>query len=89
MQLINDAIIEMDCNMEDLVMANVAADIDEVRDVILALMPRLHTAHCTGQERMRGLYDISPQPNTTPMSGSRGRRNNTNQDRPVFGQMYW
>ena len=30
--------------MEDLVMANVAADIDEVRDVILALMPRLHTA---------------------------------------------
>ena len=28
--------------MEDLVMAN--ADIDEVRDVILALMPRLHTA---------------------------------------------
>ena len=34
----------MDCNMEDLVMANVAADIDEVRDVILALMPRLHTA---------------------------------------------
>ena len=43
-QLINDAIIEMDCNMEDFVMANVAADIDEVRDVILALMPRLHTA---------------------------------------------
>ena len=25
-------------------MANVAADIDEVRDVILVLMPRLHTA---------------------------------------------
>ena len=25
-------------------MANIAADIDEVRDVILALMPRLHTA---------------------------------------------
>ena len=25
-------------------MVNVAADIDEVRDVILALMPRLHTA---------------------------------------------
>ena len=34
----------MDCNMEDLVMVNVAADIEEVRDVILALMPRLHTA---------------------------------------------
>ena len=30
--------------MEDLVILNVAADIDEVRDVILALMPRLHTA---------------------------------------------
>ena len=44
LQLINYAIIEVDCNMEDLVMANVAADIEEVRDVILALMPRLHTA---------------------------------------------
>ena len=44
LQLINDAIIEVDCNMEDLVMANVAVDIEEVRDVILALMPRLHTA---------------------------------------------
>ena len=41
--LINDAIIEMDCNMEALVIVNVAADI-EVRDVILVLMPRLHTA---------------------------------------------
>ena len=30
--------------MEDLVIVNVAADIDEVRDVILALMPRLHMA---------------------------------------------
>ena len=38
-QLINDAIIEMDCNIKDL-----AFDMDEVRDVILALMPRLHTA---------------------------------------------
>ena len=43
-QLINDAIIEMDWNMEDLVVVNVAADIDEVRDVILTMMPRLHTA---------------------------------------------
>ena len=42
--LISEAIIEMDCNMDDLVMVNVAADIDEVRHVILALMPRLHTA---------------------------------------------
>ena len=41
-QRINDAIIEMDCNKEYLNMVNVAADIDEVRDVILALMPRLH-----------------------------------------------
>ena len=30
--------------MDDLVMVNVAAEIDEVRDVIIALMPRLHTA---------------------------------------------
>ena len=43
LQLINDAIIEMDCNMDDENMVNVAADIEEVRDVILALMPRLHT----------------------------------------------
>ena len=42
-QLISEAIIEMDCNMEDLVMVNVAADIDEVCDVILALMQHLHT----------------------------------------------
>ena len=42
-QLISEAIIEMDCNMEDLVIVNVAADIDEVCDVILAWMPRLHT----------------------------------------------
>ena len=34
----------MDYNIENLVMANVAADIDEVPDVILALIPRLHTA---------------------------------------------
>ena len=43
-QLINDAIIEVDCNMDDENMGNVVADIEEVRDVILALMPRLHTA---------------------------------------------
>ena len=55
-------------------MVNVAADIDEVRDVILALIATL--THDIGQERMRGLYDISPQPNSTPMSGPRGRRNN-------------
>ena len=30
--------------MDDEDMTNVAADIEEVRDVILALMPRLHTA---------------------------------------------
>ena len=44
LQLIDDAIIEIDCNMDDENMVNVAADIEEVRDVILALMPRLHTA---------------------------------------------
>ena len=44
LQLINDVIIEVDCNMDDENMVNVAADIEEVSDVILALMPRLHTA---------------------------------------------
>ena len=44
LQLINDAIIEIDCNMDDENIVNVAADIEEVRDVILTLMPRLHTA---------------------------------------------
>ena len=44
LQLINDAIIEVDCNMDDENMVNVAADIEEVRDAILALMSRIHTA---------------------------------------------
>ena len=43
-QPISEAIIEMDGNIEALVMVNVAADNDEMRDVILALMPRLHPA---------------------------------------------
>ena len=43
LQLITDAIIEVDCNMDDENMVNVAADIEEVRDIILALMPRIHT----------------------------------------------
>ena len=42
----------MNCNMEDLVVMNVAVDIEEVRDVTLALIPRLHTAlvkrYCKG-----------------------------------------
>ena len=44
LQLISEAIIEMDCNIDDKNMVNVAADIEEVRDVIPALMPRLHIA---------------------------------------------
>ena len=44
LQLIHDAIIEVDCNMDDENMVNVAADIEEVRAVILALMPCIHTA---------------------------------------------
>ena len=39
-------------------MVNVAADIDEVRDVILALMPRLHTA-LVKRERGCTLYHPS------------------------------
>ena len=42
--LINYAIIEVDYNMDDDDVVNVAADIEVVRDVILALKPRLHTA---------------------------------------------
>ena len=44
LQLISEAIMEMNCNMDDENMVNVAADIEEVRDVIFALMLRLHTA---------------------------------------------
>ena len=62
----------MDCNMEDLVMMNVAADIDEVRDVNLALMPRLHTAlvkrecegctlYHTSQTQPRCLYPVDEE----------------------------
>ena len=43
LHLINNAIIEIDCNIDDENMVNVAADIEEVRDVILALMPQIHT----------------------------------------------
>ena len=35
-QLLSEAIIEMDCNMGDLVMLNVAADIDEVLLLLLS-----------------------------------------------------
>ena len=42
LQLINAAIIEVDRNMDDQNMVNVASDIEEVRDVILALMPHIH-----------------------------------------------
>ena len=44
LQLIIDAIIEVDCNMDGENMVNVTAGIDLVRAVILALMPRIHTA---------------------------------------------
>ena len=59
-QLINDAIIEVDCYMDDEDIVNIAAD------VILALMPRF------GQDRMRGIHAISSQPNPTPMPGPCG-----------------
>ena len=67
--------------MDDENLVNVAADIEEVREVILALMPRI-------QEKMRGMNGISSQPNSTPMPGPHGRRNNHDQDRPVFGKMH-
>ena len=76
----------MDCNMEDLVMANVAADIDEVRDVILALMPRLHTALV--KRECEGCTIYHPSQTQHQCLDPVDRRNNTNQDRPVFGQMY-
>ena len=40
-------------------MLNVSSDIDEVRDVILALMPRLHTALVTGDCEGCTLYHPS------------------------------
>ena len=42
-QLINDAIIKVDCSMVDEDMVNAAYVIEEVRDVIPTLMIRLHT----------------------------------------------
>ena len=73
--------------MDDDNMVNVAVDIEEVRDVILALIPRLHTAlvkrECEGctiyhssQIQHQCLYPVDKE--TT-----------RNQGRPVFGQMYW
>ena len=43
LQLINDAIIEVNCNMDDKNIVNIAAAIEEVRDVIISLMPRIYT----------------------------------------------
>ena len=45
--------------MDGLVMVNVAADIDEVRDVIYALIPRLHTALVTRECEGCTLYHPS------------------------------
>ena len=59
LQLINDAIIEVDCNMDDENMVNVAADIDEVRDGILVLMPRLHTTLVQRQCKWCTIYHPS------------------------------
>ena len=67
-QLINDAIIGMDCNMGDLVMVNVADDIDEACDVILALM---HTALV--KRECEGCTLYHPHPNSTPMPGLGGQ----------------
>ena len=64
LQLINDAIIEMDCNMDDENMVNVAADIEEVRDVILALMPRGYTRHWS-RENARVVRYITPTKHNT------------------------
>ena len=76
LQLINDAIIEVDCSMDDENMVNVAADIEGVRDVILALMPRLHTALV--KRKCEGCTIYHPTQIATPMSGPRGQRNNKN-----------
>ena len=40
LQLINDAIIKVDCNMDDENMVNVAADIEEARDLTPMSGPR-------------------------------------------------
>ena len=86
LQLINDAIIEVVCNMGDDNMVNVAADIREVCNFILALMPRLRTTlvkrECEGctiyhpsQTQHQCLDPVDEETNII--------------NRPVFGQMYW
>ena len=79
----------MDCHMEDLVMMNVAADIDEVRDVILALMPRLHTALVKRECEGCTLYHHSKTEHRCLDPVECRQRHSQDQDRPVFGQMYW
>ena len=51
--------MQVDCNMDDEDMVNVAADIEEVRYVILALMHRLHTALAKGECEGCTLYHPS------------------------------
>ena len=75
----------MDCNMDDLVMVNVAADIDEVRDVNLALIPRLHTVLVQRECEGCMLY----HPSQTQHRCLDTVDDEKNPDRPVFGKMYW
>ena len=87
LQLINDAIIEMDCNMDNENMVNDDADIEEVRDVILALMPRLHTALVKKECESCTIYH--PSQTQHQCLDPVDEETTKNQDRPVFGQMYW
>ena len=74
LQLINDAIIEVDFKKDDENMVNVAADIEVVRDVIIALMPRLHTAlvkrECEGCTAKLNTNIWTPWTKKQPKSGS-------------------
>ena len=72
--------------MEDENMENVVADIEEVCYVILALMPRLHTALV--KRECEGCTIYHPA-NSTPISGPRGRTKKQKSGSTRVWQMYW
>ena len=72
--------------MDDENMVNVAADIEEVRDVIPAMMPRIHTTWVNGECEGCTLYHPSQTQHRCLDPVDKEKKQD--QDRPAFGKMH-
>ena len=61
--MIDDAILEVSGQVTDNEMVNVAEAVDDVRDVIMSVLPRLHSALV--KKRCRVVLSTTPLNNTT------------------------